>query len=399
MAATIGTTLKRFGSLLIAVGVVFLLAALVRNVASYASAGLRAPFARQPEPQQPQTQTVPLEQAKEEIRKAMGSIYDALNQGDPAKAASYLSPAILSSTDKLDFICRPFTFRAYYIEAVAARTDERFQVRVRVLLKPMDERAHTIVFHITTDQVVLESAQNTQDDWYGPQKAEAGEIVRRFVYGLKAGKKEIVGNVISPNFPLANCADDEDIQRHLSQLQEVRITEVALEQTQGLHIVVTASFPEQAIMNLHSSKRFYLEPIDGELKIVRAFYSKDVGERPAFAAWRWGHYYEDPDIEMYTLKRFGLGEEPETTKPSVVSKVEPAYSVEALAANFSGTVNVSLVVGEDGMPREIRVIDSPGLGLDEKIIAAVKQWKFKSGTKNGQPVATRATIEIPFRRP
>jgi TonB family protein len=37
------------------------------------------------------------------------------------------------------------------------------------------------------------------------------------------------------------------------------------------------------------------------------------------------------------------------------------------------------------------------MGLDEKAIDAVKQWKFEPGTKDGKPVAVFATIEITFQ--
>jgi outer membrane biosynthesis protein TonB len=38
-----------------------------------------------------------------------------------------------------------------------------------------------------------------------------------------------------------------------------------------------------------------------------------------------------------------------------------------------------------------------GLGLDEKAMQAVNQWRFKPGAKDGNPVSTRATIEVMFR--
>ena len=39
---------------------------------------------------------------------------------------------------------------------------------------------------------------------------------------------------------------------------------------------------------------------------------------------------------------------------------------------------------------QIRVVRSLGLGLDEKAIEAVKQWKFKPGNKDGKPVTVQA---------
>ncbi len=47
--------------------------------------------------------------------------------------------------------------------------------------------------------------------------------------------------------------------------------------------------------------------------------------------------------------------------------------------------------------RDIRVVRSLGLGLDEKAIEAVTKWKFRPGYRNGQPVSVLATIEVNFR--
>jgi len=83
--------------------------------------------------------------------------------------------------------------------------------------------------------------------------------------------------------------------------------------------------------------------------------------------------------------------------PSVLSKVEPEYSEEARKAKWQGTVVVSVIVDELGRPRNVRVQRSLGLGLDQKAVEAVSQWRFKPGLKDGKPVPVMATIEVNFR--
>jgi|SRR5579862_121303 len=93
------------------------------------------------------------------------------------------------------------------------------------------------------------------------------------------------------------------------------------------------------------------------------------------------------------LFRIGGG----VTPPKPLLRVDPSYSELARAAAYSGTVVVQIVVDSTGAPRDIRVIRSLGLGLDEKAIEAVSQWTFQPGMKDGQPVNVRATIEVNFR--
>jgi protein TonB len=40
---------------------------------------------------------------------------------------------------------------------------------------------------------------------------------------------------------------------------------------------------------------------------------------------------------------------------------------------------------------------SAGMGLDEKAMAAVKQWRFQPATLDGRPVAVRISVEVSFR--
>ena len=83
--------------------------------------------------------------------------------------------------------------------------------------------------------------------------------------------------------------------------------------------------------------------------------------------------------------------------PAIVFKIDPEYSEQARKAKYQGTVVLNLVVQRDGTVRDIRVVQPLGLGLDEKAIEAVKQWRFKPGERNGQPVDVIATIEVMFR--
>lgn len=83
--------------------------------------------------------------------------------------------------------------------------------------------------------------------------------------------------------------------------------------------------------------------------------------------------------------------------PVVLYKVDAEYSEEARKAKYSGTVVLQAVVDATGTARDIRVVRSLGLGLDENAVEAVKKWKFRPGYRNGKPVAVLETIEVTFR--
>jgi len=85
------------------------------------------------------------------------------------------------------------------------------------------------------------------------------------------------------------------------------------------------------------------------------------------------------------------------TSPQLLYKKEPEYSEEARKAKYQGTVLLYVEVDSSGRATNIKVQRSLGLGLDEKAIEAVRQWKFKPGYKDGKPVTVAATIEVNFR--
>jgi protein TonB len=77
--------------------------------------------------------------------------------------------------------------------------------------------------------------------------------------------------------------------------------------------------------------------------------------------------------------------------------VDPQYTLEARQAKWQGEVWLSVVIDEAGVPIDVTVRQSLGLGLDEQAIAAVWQWRFKPGMKDGVPVPVRAVIAVSFK--
>ena len=59
-------------------------------------------------------------------------------------------------------------------------------------------------------------------------------------------------------------------------------------------------------------------------------------------------------------------------------------------------VSIQLIVDSQGNPQDIRVVRHLGMGLDEKAIEAVRQYKFKPAMYQGHPVAVEMVIDVDF---
>ena len=99
----------------------------------------------------------------------------------------------------------------------------------------------------------------------------------------------------------------------------------------------------------------------------------------------------------------GIGEGPYgigngVTAPGLIHRTQPQYTAEAMRAKIHGVAVLSGVVGLDGTLHDIRVVRSLDgtFGLDQQAIACVRQWRFRPGTRQGQPVAVYVTIEVAF---
>ena len=92
------------------------------------------------------------------------------------------------------------------------------------------------------------------------------------------------------------------------------------------------------------------------------------------------------------LYRVGGG----VSAPTVVYRIEPNYSEDARRARYQGSVVLSAIVRKDGSIEILKVLRGLGLGLDENAVEALKKWKFRPGTRSGEPVDVALNIEINF---
>jgi TonB family protein len=84
--------------------------------------------------------------------------------------------------------------------------------------------------------------------------------------------------------------------------------------------------------------------------------------------------------------------------PQVTRQVKAEYTSEAMQNRIEGKVGLDVVVQSDGTVGDVKVTESLDTvyGLDKNAVAAMKQWEFKPGTKDGKAVAVRVKVMINF---
>lgn len=82
--------------------------------------------------------------------------------------------------------------------------------------------------------------------------------------------------------------------------------------------------------------------------------------------------------------------------PEIVSRVNPVYPEEMRTARVQGVVIVQAVIDEAGTVVNVSIIESPNPGLNQVVIDAIKQWRYKPALLNGKPVAVYLTITVSF---
>jgi len=88
------------------------------------------------------------------------------------------------------------------------------------------------------------------------------------------------------------------------------------------------------------------------------------------------------------------------TKPILLNHANPQYTEEARKNKIQGQVVVRVLVGVDGLVKQVKVVRGLPDGLDEQAIQAAYQLRFNPAMKDGRPVAfwQNITIEFNLRR-
>ncbi len=91
--------------------------------------------------------------------------------------------------------------------------------------------------------------------------------------------------------------------------------------------------------------------------------------------------------------RPGSGIEP----PSRLREVKPDYTEDARRRGVEGDVVMEIVVRHDGTVGDVRVLQGLGYGLDQRAIAAVRQWRFTPARRRGSAVDVLVEVAMEFK--
>ena len=83
--------------------------------------------------------------------------------------------------------------------------------------------------------------------------------------------------------------------------------------------------------------------------------------------------------------------------PVVINRVEPVYPEVARKARISGIVIVECIIDKSGNVTNVQVLKPLPFGLDQAAVDAVRRWKFRPGTLNGQPVDVIFNLTVNFK--
>jgi len=118
---------------------------------------------------------------------------------------------------------------------------------------------------------------------------------------------------------------------------------------------------------------------------------------PGFEAANLKHLADNLFGDLNTIHTTVMTEETVDDRPVPIHRVPAEYPARARSHNVSGYVTLGLLIGKDGMVKNIRVLEANPFGIfDDAAVKAVRQWQFQPATYNQQEVEVWAKQTIRF---
>jgi len=83
--------------------------------------------------------------------------------------------------------------------------------------------------------------------------------------------------------------------------------------------------------------------------------------------------------------------------PKILREVKAGYTEDARRAAVEGEVVLEIVVRRDGSVSDVKLLNGLPHGLNERAIAAVRQWRFAPATRLGQAVDVIVEVAVEFK--
>jgi TonB family protein len=79
-----------------------------------------------------------------------------------------------------------------------------------------------------------------------------------------------------------------------------------------------------------------------------------------------------------------------------VREVKAEYTDEARRRGITGDIVLEIIVRRDGTVGEVTLLRGLGAGLEQRAVAAVRQWRFDPARRRGVPVDVIVEVAVEF---
>lgn len=140
------------------------------------------------------------------------------------------------------------------------------------------------------------------------------------------------------------------------------------------------------------------EPITAKTSALKVAVAKRERRRPAPINLQKG---DSNDLDARAGTRYGSlltgpAEGPEIRPALPVVFPDPPISRSEFAAGVQGDVIVEITIDTAGRVVDMKLLQSMNRGVDERVMATLRNWQFRPATMDGTPVVSKHDVHFHF---